>query len=79
MGILTFDWGQIIAFGVSPLATPWWSMANDGITIVLFYWILLPILYVRPPCLSLLSFDLLGLLSIGFCSTPTFGTALTFP
>jgi hypothetical protein len=52
MGILTFDWGQITAFTNSPLGTPWWAMANTGIAIVLFYWILLPILYVRPPFFS---------------------------
>ena len=49
MGVLTFDWGQITAFTCSPLSTPWWAMANAGATIVLFYWILLSILYVRPP------------------------------
>jgi hypothetical protein len=78
MGILTFDWGQITAFAASPLASPWWSMANAGTTIVLFYWILLPILYVRRPCFSSF-FKLLDFLSIGFGSTPTFGTVLIFP
>lgn len=77
MGIFTFDWGQVTAFNGSPLAIPWWAMANCGVTIVLFYWILLPILYVRPPCFSLL----LDILSMGTCagSTQTFGTVLTFP
>ena len=76
MGILTFDWGQIAATG-SPFITPWWVAANIGITIIFFYWFLVPILYVRPPCFD--SFTFLIYLSIGFCSTPTFGTALTFP
>ena len=46
MGILTFDWGQI-AYEVSPLNVPWWAAANVGLTIVVFYWIIAPILYVR--------------------------------
>jgi OPT oligopeptide transporter protein len=78
MGIFTFDWGQITAFSNSPLGTPWWAMANIAITIVLFYWILLPILYVRPPCFPLF-FELLDFLGIVFGSTPMFGTVLTFP
>ena len=49
MGVLTFDWGQI-AYNTSPLPIPWWAMANVGVTIVFFFWFLLPILYVRPPC-----------------------------
>jgi len=44
MGFLTFDWGQISFVG-SPLAVPWWAAANVGITVVLFYWVLIPILY----------------------------------
>ena len=46
MGILTFDWGQI-AYNGSPLASPWWVAANMGLTIVIFYWVMAPILYVR--------------------------------
>ena len=46
MGILTFDRGQIAYMG-SPLTTPWWVAANVGLTIVIFYWIIAPILYVR--------------------------------
>jgi hypothetical protein len=46
MGILTFDWGQIAYLG-SPLVTPWWAAANVGLTIIIFYWIIAPILYVR--------------------------------
>ena len=49
MGILTFDWGQI-AYDSSPLFTPWWAAANIGLAIVIFYWIITPILYVRHPC-----------------------------
>jgi hypothetical protein len=76
MGILTFDWGQI-AFITSPFLTPWWVAANIGIAIAFFYWFLVPILYVRPPWF--VPFAFLVYLSIGFCSTPMFGTALTFP
>ncbi|KAF8259670.1 OPT oligopeptide transporter protein-domain-containing protein [Lactarius quietus] len=36
MGVLTFDWGQITAFGGSPLPTPWWATANAGIAVVFF-------------------------------------------
>jgi OPT family oligopeptide transporter len=46
MGLITFDWGQIIAFNGSPLLNPWWSAANVGFAVIFFYWILLPILYV---------------------------------
>ncbi|KAF8493655.1 OPT oligopeptide transporter [Russula emetica] len=44
MGVLTFDWGQI-SFNGSPLPVPWWAAANVGITVVFFYWFLVPILY----------------------------------
>ena len=74
MGVLTFDWGQI-AYNTSPLPIPWWAMANVGVTIVFFFWFLLPILYVRPPCFSRLIDDL----TFGVCSTATFGTVRTFP
>ena len=49
MGILTFDWGQITVTG-SPFLTPWWAVANVGVTIAFFYWFLVPIVYVRPLC-----------------------------
>ncbi|KAF8260559.1 OPT oligopeptide transporter protein-domain-containing protein [Lactarius quietus] len=45
MGVLTFDWGQITAFNSSPLPTPWWAAANNGIAVVFFCWFLVPILY----------------------------------
>jgi OPT oligopeptide transporter protein len=72
MGILTFDWGQIAFIG-SPFPIPWWAAANIGFSVAFFYWFLLPILYVRPPCFCL-SRSL-----IGFCSTPMFGTVVIFP
>jgi OPT oligopeptide transporter protein len=55
MGILTFDWGQI-TFIQSPFLIPWWAAANVGSAIAFFYWFLIPILYVRPPCLLLSRF-----------------------
>ena len=77
LGILTFDWGQI-SFVSDPFPTPWWVAANTGVTIVFFYWFLVPILYVRRNffCLSRFYFSFLN---IGFCSIPTLGSALTFP
>ncbi|KAI0245636.1 OPT oligopeptide transporter [Lactifluus subvellereus] len=46
MGLITFDWGVITAFtSSSPLTIPWWAAANVGITVVFFYWFLVPILY----------------------------------
>jgi hypothetical protein len=76
MGILTFDWGQI-AFLNSPLGTPWWAAANTGFSIAFFYWFLVPILYVGRITLPFAFF--FSFLNIGFCSTPTSGSALTFP
>ena len=45
MGVITFDWGQIIGFNGSPLANPWWSAANIGIALLCFTWLIVPILY----------------------------------
>ena len=74
MGVLTFDWGQI-AYNGSPLPIPWWAMANVAVTVVFFFWFLLPVLYVRTSYFSFF----FALLIIGDCSTPTFGTVLIFP
>ena len=76
MGFLTFDWGQI-SFNGSPLGMPWWAAANMVFSISFFYWFIVPILYVRRHCLCFSRF--FPFLSISLCSTPTFGTALTFP
>ncbi|KAI0250494.1 OPT oligopeptide transporter protein-domain-containing protein [Lactifluus subvellereus] len=45
MGLITFDWGVITAFIGTPLTVPWWAAANVGITVMFFYWFLLPNLY----------------------------------
>ena len=49
MGILTFDWGQI-SYNISPFGVSWWVAANSSFTIVTFYWIITPILYVSRSC-----------------------------
>ena len=73
MGILTFDWGQI-TYNISPLSVPWWAAANVGITIVFFYWMLAPILYVRRSRF----FFPASVFSLFHGSTRTSGTLLTF-
>lgn len=44
MGLLTFDWSQILVAG-NPLNIPWWAQANIGASFVFFYWFITPILY----------------------------------
>jgi hypothetical protein len=46
MGVLTFDWTQILYVG-SPLMVPWWVQAHAIVGFVVFYWIVCPILYYR--------------------------------
>jgi len=72
MGVLTFDWGQI-TYNLSPLSVPWWAAANVGLTIVFFYWIITPILYVR--CSWIFS---VPAFSLFHGSTRTSGTPPTF-
>lgn len=50
MGVLTFDWSQILVVG-NPLNIPWWASVNVGVSFVIFYWLITPLLYytnVRP-------------------------------
>jgi hypothetical protein len=49
MGILTFDWSQILYAG-NPLNVPWWAQVNVGISFVVIYWIIVPILYYTNVC-----------------------------
>lgn len=42
---ITFDWTQVTAAGGSPLATPFWVTANIFGAVVIFFWVLVPILY----------------------------------
>lgn len=54
MGILTFDWNQVLWIG-NPLLTPWWAQVNIGIGFLLCYWLAAPIMYytnVSPVVLS---------------------------
>ncbi|KAK2464416.1 hypothetical protein APHAL10511_003564 [Amanita phalloides] len=44
MSFLTFDWTQITWTG-SPLMVPWWAQLQIFLGLVLFFWILTPILY----------------------------------
>ncbi|KAI0247357.1 hypothetical protein BJV78DRAFT_1246298 [Lactifluus subvellereus] len=46
MGLIAFDWGVITATNPTPLAFPWWAVANIGVAVVFLYWFLVPILYV---------------------------------
>jgi hypothetical protein len=50
MGVLTFDWSQILVIG-NPLNIPWWAQVNVGVSFIIFYWFITPLLYytnVRP-------------------------------
>ncbi|KAI0250906.1 OPT oligopeptide transporter [Lactifluus subvellereus] len=67
MGLITFDWGRVTAISGSPLTVPWWAAANIGVTVVFFYWFLVPILYYSNvwysaylPLISSHSFDNTG-------------------
>lgn len=44
MGILTFDWSQILVAG-NPLNIPWWAQVNVGVLFVVVYWMIVPLLY----------------------------------
>lgn len=44
MGLLTFDWQQIIYIG-NPLSTPWWASVNIGIGFIFLGWITILSLY----------------------------------
>jgi OPT family small oligopeptide transporter len=44
MGIFTFDWAMISYIG-SPLVTPWWSEMNTTAALIIFFYIITPILY----------------------------------
>lgn len=64
---ITFDWTQITQVGTSPLATPWWVTANMFGAVVIFFWIVVPILYYTNvwdskylPMMSSTTFDHFG-------------------
>lgn len=61
---ITFDWTQVKAAGGSPLATPFWVTANMFGSVVIFFWICVPVLYYSNfwysrylPMLSTTTFD----------------------
>lgn len=61
---ITFDWTQITQVGGSPMATPFWVTGNMFGSVVIFFWILVPILYYNNfwyskflPMLSSTTFD----------------------
>ncbi|KAI0321181.1 OPT oligopeptide transporter [Amylostereum chailletii] len=66
MSLITFDWAQI-SYNGSPLPVPFWAAANIGAAMVIFYWIVTPILYYTNtwyfeylPMVSSRSFDNTG-------------------
>ena len=42
---ITFDWSQIAGFLGSPLTTPWFAAGNIVLGLVLWEWIICPILH----------------------------------
>jgi OPT family oligopeptide transporter len=42
---ITFDWTQVAGYLGSPLTTPWFAASNVVIGLVLWYWIVAPILH----------------------------------
>ncbi|VDB95509.1 unnamed protein product [Peniophora sp. CBMAI 1063] len=42
--LITLDWGQI-TFNGSPLPVPWWATANIAMAVVVFYWLVTPLVY----------------------------------
>lgn len=42
---ITFDWSQISGFLGSPLTTPWFAAGNIVVGLVLWIWIICPILH----------------------------------
>ncbi|ODV91496.1 hypothetical protein CANCADRAFT_23801 [Tortispora caseinolytica NRRL Y-17796] len=44
---LTLDWQQVVTINRSPLACPWWVIANTIASVILFFFILCPALYYK--------------------------------
>ncbi|EEB06617.1 glutathione transporter Pgt1 [Schizosaccharomyces japonicus yFS275] len=68
LGILpvTFDWQQVV-YNSNPLASPWWVICNTFASVVIIFWIVVPILYYKGvwfsnylPMLSSTTFDNTG-------------------
>ncbi|KAJ6486438.1 OPT oligopeptide transporter protein-domain-containing protein [Mycena vitilis] len=67
MSVVTFDWAMISFIG-SPLVTPWWSEANTIASVVICFWVVVPIMYFKNvfftaylPLSAYVSFDNTGL------------------
>ncbi|KAJ7462813.1 glutathione transporter [Mycena galericulata] len=67
MSILTFDWSMISFIG-SPLVTPWWSQMNTIASVIICFWIVVPIMYFKNvfftaylPVSAYVSFDNTGM------------------
>ncbi|KAJ7771028.1 OPT oligopeptide transporter protein-domain-containing protein [Mycena maculata] len=67
MSVLTFDWAMISFIG-SPLVTPWWSEMNTIASVIICFWIVVPIMYFKNvffsaylPLSAFVSFDNTGM------------------
>ncbi|KAJ7225946.1 OPT oligopeptide transporter [Mycena pura] len=67
MSVVTFDWSMISFIG-SPLITPWWSQANTIASMVVCFWLVVPIMYFKNalytaylPLSAYVSFDNTGM------------------
>ncbi|KAF7320173.1 OPT oligopeptide transporter [Mycena kentingensis (nom. inval.)] len=67
MSILTLDWSMISFIG-SPLVTPWWSQMNTIASMVILFWVVVPIMYFKNafetaylPLSAYVSFDRTGM------------------
>ncbi|KAJ6560262.1 OPT oligopeptide transporter [Mycena capillaripes] len=67
MSVVTFDWAMISFIG-SPLVTPWWSEANTIASVIICFWVVVPIMYFKNafftaylPLSAYVSFDNTGM------------------
>ncbi|KAJ7811984.1 OPT oligopeptide transporter protein-domain-containing protein, partial [Mycena leptocephala] len=65
--VVTFDWSMISFIG-SPLVTPWWSEMNTIASVIICFWIVVPIMYFKNvfftaylPLSAYVSFDNTGM------------------
>ncbi|KAJ7071443.1 OPT oligopeptide transporter protein-domain-containing protein [Mycena amicta] len=67
MSVITFDWAMISFIG-SPLVTPWWSSMNTIASMLICFWLVVPIMYFKNvlytaylPLSAYVSFDNMGM------------------
>ncbi|KAF7306551.1 OPT oligopeptide transporter [Mycena indigotica] len=67
MSVITFDWAMISFIG-SPLVTPWWSQMNTIASVIICFWLVVPIMYFKNalytaylPLSAYVSFDNTGM------------------